>query len=297
MKAQLFISKAGPLIPLFIILVFLTLQSCATKQIDPSKLKILEIDKEETRFSPSPDELTIKPRLLLTLITDKGETVTDNRLKQILRFIHSGFSKHGNFSTIPEAQVDILLSSDVNRKFQPGNVADAIQMGKSLKAAFVAQLQIIIQESRIVDSIDQYKSRINVTVFTTDSGQVVFRKDILFDTNNLKASLSKLKYLVQEYFQLRGYILETRGGRQIAKISIGRSLGIKQGRRFQVRKRIVENEIINGIARKTISFSPLSLATVTAFKVMENESWVKIRENDRGKIKKGQVVFSQQEKK
>ncbi len=265
---------------------------CVVKQADPTSLEITEMDKEVAKNPPTPDELMVKPRILLPLIVLKDETVTKTRLDRVLSFLHREFEAHGNFSVISQDKVDTLLSSDQNRRFQASNVADAIELGKSLNASFIAQYQILIGESKIVDSIDHYKANINITIFTTDSGQVVFKKDIVYDSQEQEESILTLKNQIQEYFQLRGFILETRGGKQYAKISLGRSLGIKIGREFQVREREVKNEMVAGMARRIVSFPPLSLATVKVVLVAENESWVEIDMDDQSKIKKGQVVFS-----
>ncbi|MBU3918169.1 hypothetical protein KKA14_21780 [bacterium] len=277
---------------LFMVVGALFLGSCANKEINPLSLKILETDKQEATFPPSQEELAIEPRLLLSLILYKDNTVTDDRLNQILSFVHQEFEKHGNFTTIPRNQIEALLANEENRRFQLSNVADAIQLGKSMDAAFVAQLQITIPESKIKEGVDTFKANINLTMFRTDSSQVILRKDIQFNTEKYKESSQILKKAVQENFSLRGYILETRGGQQVAKISLGRSMGIQLNREFQVRERIVETTLVEGATRKSVSFHPTALAVVKVIKIMENESWVEINLKDRSKIKKGQVVFS-----
>ena len=278
-----------------LVLVFV-LGGCAPKDVNPLSLPITEKDKETAPFPPESDELAITPRLLLSFVVFKEETVTDARLTKSLDFIHSTFEEYGNFSAIPQAKVKELLESAENQQFQPSNIADAIQLGNSLQADFVGQLQIMIAGSQVVDNIDHFKANVNFTIFTTDSGQVVFKKDIMYDTLDPETSKKELKKMVQENFPLRGFILETRGDRQYAKISLGRTLGIKIGREFQVRERVVKNEVVMGMTRKTISFSPLALATVPVIEVMEDSSWVRIDEKFRETVKKGQVVFSRPEK-
>lgn len=270
--------------------------SCATQSVDPLTLEITQLDKEESQFPPVEDDLLVSPHLLLSLVTYKDPTVTEPRLTAITNFLHHGLERYANFSTIPITKVAELMSAEENRRFQPGNVADAIALGNQLNAAFVAQLQIQIVSSKIVKSIDHYTANTNMTVFTTDSGQVVFKQDLVFDTFDTEASEKALRLLVQEYFPLRAYILETRGDRQYAKISIGRSLGVKIGREFLVREREVKSEIVMGMNRKTVSFSPLALGTVKVIEVMEDESWVTIEKSSRMQIKKGMVVFSKPEK-
>ncbi len=269
--------------------------ACTQPKVDPLSVPVMEIDKETAKYPPTKAELAVTPRLMLSLMVFKGDTVTKERLDATLGFLDQSFSKYGNFSPVPQTKVEELLNTDENRKFQASNVADAIQLGKSLNASFVAQLQVMIGESQVINNIDHYKSNVNMTIFTADSGQVVFKKDIVYDTQDYEQSDIDLKKMIQQYFPLRGYILETRGGRQFAKISVGRSLGIKLDRQFQIRERDVKEEIVMGVTRRTVSFSPLALATVTVVKVMEDSSWVSIEEKDRIKVKQGQVVFSMPE--
>lgn len=284
---------SSSVLPFVLILFFLV--GCAPKYVDPATLEITPMDREEAEYPPTEEELATAPRLLLPLIVSKGDAVTDVRLKRTLDFIHTSFNRHGNFTALSQDTVEELLSSEENRKFQASNVADAIQLGKSLNAQFVSQMQIVIAESKIVDNIDHYKAIANLTIFTTSSGQVVFKQDVVFDTQEVEDSKRKLKKMVQTYFPLKGYILETRGGRQYAKISLGSSLGIEPGREFLVRDRVVKNEIVSGFARRTVSYPTLALANVSVIKVMEDESWVAIDKDDRSKIRVGHVVFSQPE--
>ena len=278
------------------LMIALALGSCSPKEVDPMLLGQTARDKQEAPFPPTEQELSVSPHLMLTLVTYKDPTVTESRLSETLAFIHHTFERNANFSAIPKKKVDELLSTEENRRFQADNVADAIQMGKMLNASFVAQAQVMITESEVVDSIDHYVAKTNLTIFTTDSGQVVFKKDVFYDSQDPEGSKGDLKRLVQQYFPLRAYILETRGDRQYGKISIGRSLGVKIGREFQVRNRQVKNEIVAGKTRRKVSFGALAIATVEVVKVMEDEAWVFIAEEDRNKVMKGQVVFSLPEK-
>lgn len=280
------------------VLVTLTLGSgCASKPINPLSFPVTSVDKVQTEFPPSDDDLIMPSQLLLPLVVYKDPTSTDERLAQILGFLNQSFEQNGNIAGIPQPEVAALLSEEENRRFQATNVADAIQLGKSLNAKFVSQMQITIVESQIVKGVDQFKANVNLTIFTTGSGQVVFQQIVAFDTQKQEKSETALKLLVQRHFPLRGFILETRGGHQVAKISLGRSLGVKLNREFHIRERKVENKIVSGAVRKVVSFSPIALASAKVIQVTENESWIIIDKKDRAKIKSGQVVFSLPEKK
>lgn len=156
-------------------------------------------------------------------------------------------------------------------------------------------MQITILESKMVENVDHFKANINLTIFTTDSGQVVIKQDVTYNSKDIESSDNSLKKLIQTYFPIRGYILETRGGKQVAKISLGRSAGIKLDRKIQIWQRKVHNEIINGASRRTVTFGTAALATAEVIRVYENESWVLIRKGDQHKIRKGQVIFTQPE--
>jgi hypothetical protein len=275
--------------------LLLVFSSCTPKHVDPLTLGITGRDQQQSQFPPTVEELSASPYLLLSLITFKDATVTETRLSAIMTFVHRSFETNANFSAIPMKKVDELLASEANRRFMASNVADAIQLGTTLGADFVGQVQIMVGESQVVKSIDHFVANVNLTIFTTDSGQVIFKKDFAYDSQDPEGSEADLKKLVQQYFPLRAYILETRGDRQYAKISIGRSLGIKTGREFLVRQRTVKNDIVMGLSRRSVSYSPLALASVKVMEVMEDESWVFIGKRDRDKVMKGQTVFAKPE--
>jgi hypothetical protein len=258
-------------------------------------IPIFEADKLEAQFPPSNDELVLRPNILLPLLVFKGQTVTEERLKEINHFINSSFKQHGNFSIISKNQTDTLLGKDENKHFQPSNIADAIQLGSSVNADFVSQMQVTIIESKMVDNVDRFKANINFAVFRTDSGQVVVQEDIHYDSQRYDRSNKNLKQLIQTYFQIRGYILETRGNHQVAKISLGRSVGIELGRKIQIRERTVKTQIINDVSHSIISFDVNALTETEVIRVMEDDSWVLVNKKDQSKIKTGQVVFTMPE--
>ncbi|NQU63444.1 MAG: hypothetical protein HQ517_04050 [SAR324 cluster bacterium] len=288
---RFFTRKLGlSLIAVFCGFIFST--GCTPKKVDPMSFPILDADEIEAQYPPTEEELVLRPYILLPLIVFKDQTVTESRLNDILNFVHSSFEKYGNFSIISQSQTDALLAREENKRFQTSNIADAIQLGTTVNATHISQMQITIIESKMVDNVDIFKANINLTVFTTDSGQVVIKQDISYDAKKPEQSYKKLKQLVQTYFQIRGYILETRGAHQVAKISLGRSVGIELDRKMQIRDRIVKSEIVSGISRKTVSFEVNILTTVEVIKVMENDCWVLVNKKDQHKIKKGQVVFT-----
>lgn len=290
-------SAAKKLVITFLLVSLALIWGCASKPINPMNLPVTASDKVEAEFPPTEDELIIRAQLMLPLIVYKDQTTTEQRLTQILSFLNQGFEQNANIAVIPQQEVRDLLSEEENKRFQSTNVADAIQLGNSLKAKFVSQIEITIVESKIVKGVDQFSTNINITIFTTDSGQVVFQKNFNLNTQKYEKSEEEFKILVQRFFPVRGYILETRGGHQVAKISLGRSLGIKLNREFHIRDRQVKTQMAGGATRRIVSFSPTALTTAKVIKVMENESWILIDKKDRIKIKSGQVVFALPEKK
>lgn len=255
-------------------------------------LPVTAEDQQKSPHPPEEDELIIRPNILVSLIVSKGETVTQNRFDQILKFLNNTLKKEALFSIIPQNTIKELLEEEENRHLQPNNVADAIELGTSVGASLVAQLELNIIESAVVDGVDEFKAQINATIFTTNSGQVVYKGTTFLDTQDPEKSNQEFKQVVQQHFPIRGFILETRGSHQVAKISLGRSMGMTLGRKMQVRERKVHKEIVDGVSRKTVSFDATALATVKVIQVGEDVSWVLVEEKDRNKIKTGQVVFT-----
>ncbi|MCP4297325.1 MAG: hypothetical protein GY786_17115 [Proteobacteria bacterium] len=271
------------------------LNSCNQVEIDPLKLTILPVDRETASFPPSKEELMVQPRVLFPLIVYRGETVTTPRFQKAYQFFQESFEKYGDFTFIPLATVQELLDKEENKHFQASNVADAIELANGQNASFVVQIGIDILEAKRVKAIDHFKINIDAGVITTSTGQVIFKNNILVDTLKPEESEAAIKKQVQEHFPVKGYILETRGGHQVAKISIGRSRGIRMGRELLVRDRIVKTVMVNGMVRKTVTFSPQAVANVKVIKVHEDESWISIDEELRKGIKLGQVVFTEPE--
>lgn len=292
-------SKLSRLLVRITPVIFITIllaTSCAEKKIDPYALQILPEDKVASKFPPTKEELVPVLEQMVLLVASKNETVSQTRLDQLVTFIRSGISNHSNVKNIPSEKLDETFKEKEFHAFQPDNVSEAIRLGKKLNARFVSQLQLSIKEAKMVEGVDRFKANVNFSVFTTDSGQIMFKQNLEYDSSNPTESNVKLKEVIQKYFPVKGYILETRGNHQVAKISVGRSLGVTLNQMFNVRARTVESTVTFGFVRRSVSYSQEVIAPVTVIKVMENEAWVSIPEKDRPKIKLGQVLFSLPEK-
>lgn len=284
-------------IVLFLAIAALLLSNgCAPKRVDPLSFANLPSDEAQVEFPPTDEELINKPNVLLPLIIFKDLTVTPIRQTAILGSIHDAFESYGHFSVIPQDQVNAILNDNQFRKSKPKNVADAIHIGKANHANYVSQIQISILESQLLEGVDTYKANVNLAVFKTDTGQAILQADVTYDTKDPDKAKKSLKNLVQTYFKLQGYILETRGGHQVARISIGSGLGIQLDREFEIRERIIETEVDGLTTRTEIIYLPDIVGTAKVVKVSEDESWLLINPDDQEKIKKGQVVFSLPEK-
>ena len=276
--------------------ILLLVSNCAEKPINLDLLQVLPEDKITDEFPPTAQELIPKVYQVMTLVSTKDATVTDTREEALTSFIKTGFVKYSHVRPIDEKELKNKLSDKAYSGFQADNVAEAIQLGKELKARYVAQLQLTILESKMENSVDRYKATIDFNVFTTDAGQSRLNEKIEYNSADLKKATSQLKNIIQTHFSVMGYIIETKGGHQVAKISVGRNAGIKLNREFLIRSRKVESKEMDGFVRKTVTFAKMSIAVGKVIKVMENESWISIPKADLDKIKIGQVVFSQPEK-
>ncbi|MDH5561726.1 MAG: hypothetical protein OEY59_12830 [Deltaproteobacteria bacterium] len=269
---------------------------CGSKKVSPLELPITIEDQQKAEFPPAEEELYHRPQMALALLVSGNEAAIPSRTDNLMSFIRESFETNGNFAFIPDDVSAAFFARDENRLLQASNVADAIQVGKALGAEFVFQVQTIVTNAEQIKGADQFKAQLNLTIFTTGSGQLVIEQDVPFNSQDLASSMEKLREMAQTHFPLRGYILETRGGHKVVKISLGRSSGIEIGREFLIRERVVRNELVGGMLRKVISYPSFALAKVEVILVMENDSWALVDKSDRSSVRTGQTVFSLPEK-
>lgn len=269
-------------------LIFLwVLISCKPIPI-PSQLSITKEDQQSVENPPTKEELILSRNDLAILrIPQKGisQIEIDNTLKIITR----SFNKEANFQVIPNQKVKRMIAKPSYRNFDSKNVIDAIELAEALNATYVAQVYFEKIE-------DERTHSINITVFKVDTRQTVLKEEMIVDPLYSEKFYEQFKVIVQKYFPLQGFILETRGNRQVAKISLGRSVGIEAGRKLIVYNRIITgniqgNNTSEGLGVQRIQYSE-KVATVKVIEVMENESWVLINSSDSDRIRLGQVVFT-----
>ncbi|MDT8445319.1 MAG: hypothetical protein RRB13_00315 [bacterium] len=273
----------------------LLLAACAPQKVEPTKLPLTAIDEQKTAFPPEENELLQKPRLYVNLITHKHPTVTQAREEAILGFTADSLSRYAAFAPIEQRRVENLLSQSDYRGFRAESAAQAIELGKALGAQFVMQTELSIASSKLEKGVDRFKAIVGLTVFKVDSGQVVFKENLNYDSSEPAESRQEVKPVIQRAFPLMGFVLQTRGDRQVAKISLGSSLGLQVGRKVQIRKRKIERDLVQGLNTGVISYSE-ALATAEVIQVQANDAWVELDPRDRDKIHQGDVVYTLPEK-
>ena len=274
----------------------LLVSSCSEKKIDPYALPIAPEDLITAEFPPTREELVPVLEQMLILVAAGNGSVSQDRLDHILAFVRSGVHYYSNVTCIPPQELEEALKEKAFRAFQPDSVSEVIRLGRKLNARFAIQLRTTFKETKPNEGVDRFAAKVSLTAIRTDSGRIMFTESLEYNSSDPKRSMKTLGRQVQKYFPIQGFILETRGNRQVAKISVGRSLGVKLGRVFFVRERVIENMAVTGGVGKVTSYSRNVVAPVRVFRVMENESWVFIPKKNRSKIQLGQVLFSQPEK-
>lgn len=267
--------------------------SCAQTKVEPDLLLTTANDRMETQFPPSPEDLTYRKQYILPLMIEVDEQVSILQRVEIENFISDSFLKIGDIYSVDKEEVQTTLEKEKFQGFQSANIPDALLLGRDLSAGFLSQIRV-----RALKKNDpkHFKGEVDLSVFSVGTGQLAFREVIPYASKSTKRAKVALKKLIQSYFPIKGFILETRGDRQVAKISVGRSTGVALDRIFLIHERSVQSEIVKGTVRKTNSFSTSPVASGRVIQVMENESWILMGKKDRLNVLKGQVVFAKPEK-
>ena len=267
--------------------------ACSQPKVEPDLMISGPTDQLETKFPPTTEDLTYRKRHILPLVIKTGDNITDARKQEVLNFLSQSFLKIGDIYTTKKNDIESRLNQENFQGFQSANIPDALILGQELNVNFLSQIRITQKKQK---NKNTFKADLDLSVFSVGSGQLAFREIIPYDSKNTKKGEKALKKLIQSYFPIKGYILETRGDHQVAKISVGRSAGVLLKRTFFIHEREIKSEIVKGIVRTTNSFSNTPLASGKVIQVSENESWILIKKKDRPKVLKGQAVFAQPEK-
>ena len=269
------------------------LVACSGPTVDPLSLPLNPPDLETAQFPPSESELVHRPRMLLTLVASAKEDLSPAQTGESLAFLAESLAKYGDFAPIPESKVKALLAREDQRGFRPESIAMALNLGSLLGAEFVAQVELSLAPVKRSDA--PYKTQGKITLFHQASGRMVFLEPWVYDSADPTESRTRLKPKIQAAFPLRGFVLETRGDRRVAKISLGASLDLKVGQKVSFRSRIVETSLQNGLNSQLITYSPQVQCQGEVILVTANHAWVLIKPKDQEKLKKGDVVFTEPE--
>jgi len=262
---------------------------CATPQIKPLDLAI---DQEITTFPPSPEELLHHTRLIAEVLTTQGSTVTPARQLEILTFLHQSMESFGDFSYIPPMDVAAQLKTAPFVGFEPHSVVETLKLSASIGAEFASQVEIHITKSQLKQGIDQFSADIQLALFKVSTGQLIFKEKVVYSSANPLRSKKRFKKSIQSSFPLKGFIIETRGGREVAKITLGASFGLQIGRKVLIRSRKIRHQLVRGIDQTQISYSTEALAKGEVIQVSTNDAWIWIPEAKRSQFRTGDLVFT-----
>ncbi|MDR2104802.1 MAG: CsgG/HfaB family protein [Deferribacteraceae bacterium] len=105
-------------------------------------------------------------------------------------------------------------------------------------------------------------------------------------------SLSKVIPMLAEQFKVKGYINELRGGKKIALVSVGSSMGLKEGDKLIPQMINVQTDFATKVQRCTIT--PLNFTLTVSSSLGSDHAWARVDTSDRSKLtllKVGTLIY------
>ena len=228
----------------------------------PNPLSAPKTERDLKRLEVAESRLTYRPKSLLILPSPlEGEEA-----KALFYFSASLFKAQAGLTPIDRNLLLKLIKRSENKDFNPRNLVQSIALAENLSADYL----LLMRKTLLKGKEATYLQLIDPV-----STERLFEATLPWPP---KGS-SKLERRLQEKFPLLGVILETRGSGQFAKISLGKSFGVKVGRSFIVKIKP------QGTEQK-------ALARGKVVQVKENDSWLEIDREDREQIMIGQEAQS-----
>ncbi|OGG97481.1 MAG: hypothetical protein A2508_01470 [Candidatus Lambdaproteobacteria bacterium RIFOXYD12_FULL_49_8] len=265
------------------------LTACTAHAPDPRRLEITQLDQEQTTFPPSEVELVYQPALMVLLLEEKDPIKPLEQSDLVtLALVSDQLAAQAGLVQVPRTQIQAVLKDQKWRNLRPESIMEALEFGKSMGAQFVGQLRVQTQAERQV--------QFWLKVIKVDTGQLVFSETFKFLPDKQDRIIENLKPVLQAHFPIIGWVLQTRGDREMVHISLGTAEGVKPGRPVVFRSRRIERGLEEGVNTGRIEYSEI-LAKGKVTESGTEGSWVWVEEAGRGKLRWGDLVFTAPESK
>ncbi len=278
---------------LFVLLVMVGgLIGCSGPKVTFREAAVLPGDQKEAPYPPQPkDLLSVQPFVVFGSV--QMDTALSASHKDLsMSFLRSMLQEEGSLQFIQERRIQTALQRPEFQNYSGTSPKDVVALATHLRAKYAAVVQIIPSREKVEDG--EWATYMTLEIYQSPSGNKIFNQSFDFVSSKTKELWEKLKPEMQDAFPLRGFISETRNNRTFARISLGKADGVKPKRLFGIFRRDIQavTKEDGSTVRRTI-YSSVGQLEITD--VMERESWGTIRERDRGKVLKGDAVFSKAE--
>jgi curli biogenesis system outer membrane secretion channel CsgG len=106
------------------------------------------------------------------------------------------------------------------------------------------------------------------------------------------SSLKKIIPMLGEQFKVKGYINELRGGKQIALVSMGSEMGLKEGDKLIPQAVSVQTDFVSKVQKCNVT--PLNFTLTVSSSLGNDHAWVQVNTSDKAKLsrlKLGTLVY------
>lgn len=263
----------------FLILPLIFLVACTHHSVDPYTFPITPLDEKKTAAQPATEDLIwhLRPTLHLdfslppTLISQKIEK---RRTQEQKKAILSDFKAQG-FHFIPKLQIQQILANN--------QIPQSKEKQKELAQKLGAKWLLV------TTSADHHSDKTEWNLWHIDSNQRKLRFYIgtLNPNRDRKQALLKL----QRDIPLRGFVLETRGNKHLAKTTLGYSSRIRLGQKLLFRNWQLESPNTNGTFQRKVRYAPIPSCHGKVVWVDAEDSWVETEKSCQNLVHKGMAVF------
>ena len=262
----------------FVVVGIVPCVSCG-KQIDPYQLKQKALDRVQHEYYPEEDEFKHIPKTIF-ISFGKGFEGRKDIGADIFFEIEEALSKYANIEVVGKYEgVQVEANEEA-----------LLKVGNNLNVNYVA----IITVQNWKKNDENIEGTLNVEAYSVEIGRKIWSSQLVYMSSNFDNFREGVKNMVEFFFPLKGFLIETRNNREVGLVNLGKNLNITKGRVFLIYEREVKIRGFNAnqLSRiRQIEYSTEPIVEVEVILVEEERAWVVIPEEKRKVVLAGHSVF------
>lgn len=257
-------------------------------QIDVTQLRSYPEDQQAAPYPPSNEELRRDRPFVVVYPPQAAEGVSPYANENSVTFLKAMLEEAGDLQIFDEARLQQVRDTDEFRRFDVTQETDAVRLGEALKVKYMVMLQT--EPPTFEHEENDWSAVVTMKLYQLSPTKLLSESTFPYQHSQFDEMRDNLQPQLQAVLPMRAFLLETFEKRNVGRLNVGSSQGIKEQDQFAVYRRVKATMVDGNTTTRTERYTE-QVGTLEVFAVEENAAWVTLTPAEGQQILRGDAAF------